>query len=55
METRFLQEFQFTGQSIEQRFEAGKELRKKNPRYKLGDFQPSVNRMDPVFNPGRTR
>src|SRR6478609_5067431 len=58
METRFLQEFQFTGQSIEQRFEAGKELRKKNPRYKLGDFQPSVNRMDPVSileEQGKTR
>jgi hypothetical protein len=58
METRFLQEFQLTGQSIEQRFASGKELRKKIPRYKQGYFQPSINRIDPLSileEQGKTR
>lgn len=40
--------FKSNGQSIEQRMAAGKEIRKKIPRDKLGDYFPAANRLDPV-------
>ena len=53
-----LHEFQSKPQTIEQRMDAGKELRKTIPRINLGDFSPATNRPDPVAileEQGKTR
>src|SRR5690242_19444953 len=48
MQETLLHEFQVKGQTVEQRLAAGKELRKKLPRYAQADYQPAADRPDPV-------
>lgn len=48
MQETLLHEFQVKGLTVEQRFAAGKELRKTLPRYAHGDFEPAAGRVDPV-------
>jgi uncharacterized protein (DUF2252 family) len=43
-----LQQFQSRQTSIEERIAAGKKLREKFPRTKMGQFKPAANRKDPV-------
>ena len=48
MSTELLNHFQSKRQSIEERIAIGKDLRKKFPRIKQGEYKTSVNRLDPV-------
>lgn len=48
MNKKLLTHFQSKRLSIENRINAGKELRNKFPRFKLGEYKPAANRMDPV-------
>ena len=48
MSTELLNHFQSKRQSIEERIAIGKDLRKKFPRIKQGDYKTSANRLDPV-------
>ena len=43
-----LQNIQSNGHSIQQRMEAGKQIRKRVPRLILGEYSPAANRPDPV-------
>jgi len=48
MKTKLLNQFITKKPSIEERIAAGKELRKKFPRIKHGDYKPSPKRVDPL-------
>ncbi len=48
MDNSLLLHFQSKRQTIEERKAAGKELRKQFPRYDLGEYEPSPDRVDPV-------
>ena len=48
MSTELLNHFQSKRQSIEERIAIGKDLRKKFPRIKQGEYKTSANRADPV-------
>jgi len=48
MSHEILNHFKSKQLSIEERFAAGKELRKKFPRLSQGEYKPAANRVDPV-------
>jgi uncharacterized protein (DUF2252 family) len=48
METLLISHFQSTQQSVKERLAAGKELRQKSPISQLGDYEPALDRKDPV-------
>lgn len=48
MNKKLLTHFQTKQRSIEERINTGKELRNKLPRFKLGEYKPVANRVDPV-------
>jgi hypothetical protein len=48
MNPELLHHFQSKQQSIEERIAVGKDLRKKFPRIKQGDYNVSADRTDPV-------
>ena len=58
MGSQLLSDFRAKGQTIEERMAAGKELRKKIPRARLGDYKAAIDRQDPVAileEQGKTR
>ncbi len=58
MSKKLLDHFQSKRLSVEERITAGKELRNKFPRIKLGEYKPAANRADPVSileEQGKTR
>lgn len=48
MANSLLNHFQTTRQSVDERIAIGKELRKKCPRAELGEYNPAIDRADPV-------